>query len=148
MEFVLSSMPRRAQARYTAFAEVALTFPYDARLVDLLKREIPAHARSYDPDDKAWTVTAAYATRAVDLLLRCFPDARIERPGARPGPAPQPSPARPFAVLHLLPSAPPELIDAAYRTLARLHHPDVGGDPEAMRALNDARDALKELVAV
>jgi curved DNA-binding protein CbpA len=46
-------------------------------------------------------------------------------------------------VLHLLPSAPPELIDAASGTLARLHHPDVGGDPETMRTLNDARDALR-----
>jgi hypothetical protein len=141
-------MPRRAQARYTEYGDVAITFPTNAHLIDLLKRNIPVHARSFDPDDKTRTVIAAYATRAVNLLLQCFPDARIERPGTRPEPASQPSPARPFAVLHLLPSAPPELIDAAYRTLAQLHHPDVGGDPEAMRALNDARDALIELVAV
>jgi curved DNA-binding protein CbpA len=51
-------------------------------------------------------------------------------------------------VLHLLPSAPPELIEGAYKILARLSHPDVGGDPEAMRALNEARDALKELAVV
>ncbi len=142
------SMPRRAQGRYNGFGGVTITFPYNARLIDLLKSEVPPHARAYDPDDKAWTVRSAYASRAVELLLRCFPDARIERTGSRPGPVPQPSPARPFAVLHLLPSAPPELIDAAYRTLARLSHPDVGGDPEAMRALNDARDALKDLAAV
>ena len=127
---------------------VELRFPYDARLVASLKAEIPGYARSFEPANKTWTVRSAFAARAVGLLLQCFPDARIERPGTRPGPASILTPARPFAVLHLLPTAPPELIDAAYRTLARLHHPDVGGDPEAMRALNDARDALKELVAV
>ena len=144
MEIDSMTIPR---ATHNGAGGVALTFPYNARLVDVLKREIPAYARTYDPDDKTWTVTAAYATRAVELLLHCFPDARIERPGTRLGPAPQHSLARPFAVLHLLPSAPPELIDAAYRTLARLWHPDVaGGDPETMRALNEARDALKDLV--
>jgi len=144
----MRSTPRRAQGRYTGLGGIILTFPYDARLIDLLKSEIPIYARSYDPDEKAWTIKSAYAARAVDLLLRCFPDAQIERPGTWPGSTPQPSATRPFAVLHLLPSAPPELIDAAYRTLARLHHPDVSGDPEAMRALNDARDALKDLVVV
>ena len=145
MEKDAMTIPR---ATYTRAGEVDLRFPYNARLVELLKSEIPARARAYDPDDKTWTVIAAYATRAVNLLLDHFPDARIERPGTRAEPAPPLTPARPFAVLHLLPSAPPELIDAAYRTLARLHHPDVGGDPEAMRALNDARDALRESVTV
>ena len=49
-------------------------------------------------------------------------------------------------MLHLLPSAPPELIAGAYRILARLHHPDVGGDAETMNRLNAARDLLRERV--
>ena len=55
---------------------------------------------------------------------------------------------RPFAVLHLLPSAPSELIEGAYKILARLYHPDRGGSTATMQALNEAHDALKELVAV
>jgi DnaJ-class molecular chaperone len=35
----------------------------------------------------------------------------------------------------------PEIV-AAYRRLARRHHPDVGGDPEAFRTLTVARDLL------
>jgi curved DNA-binding protein CbpA len=31
---------------------------------------------------------------------------------------------------------------AAYRRLARQHHPDLGGDPDAFRALTVARDLL------
>jgi hypothetical protein len=139
----MNTIPR---AVFTAAGDVALRFPYNGRLVELLKRKIPSYARQYAPDDKTWTVAAPYAEFAVDLLRRHFPDPRIERPGTRPDLHPS-SAARPFAVLHLLPSAPPDLIEGAYRILARLHHPDVGGDPEAMRALNEARDALKVLVA-
>lgn len=32
----------------------------------------------------------------------------------------------------------------AYRRLAMLHHPDVGGDPEIMKAINNEHDALFE----
>jgi hypothetical protein len=140
----MSTIPR---ATYSGSGDVALRFPFDARLVELLKSEIPAYARSYDPAEKTWTVAADYAALAVDLLRQRFPDARIERPGTRPHSAPTGS-SRPFAVLHLLPTAPPELIEGAYKILARLHHPDRGGSTEAMQALNEARDALKELVAV
>ena len=143
MGFVDMTIPR---ATYVHDGDVELRFPYNARLVDLLKAEIPPYARSYDPDDKTWTVAAPYAGLAVDLLRHRFPDARIERPGARPTPESSGT-GRPFAVLHLLPSAPPELIEGAYRILARLHHPDAGGTDEAMRALNEARDLLRERVS-
>ncbi len=49
-----------------------------------------------------------------------------------------------YRELHLLPSAPPELVTAAYRTLAQLHHPDHGGDTGAMVALNAAVDVIRE----
>jgi hypothetical protein len=143
MEIDSMTIPR---ANRTGAGGIELRFPYNAGLVELLKSEIPAYARSYDPDDKTWTVTSAYAARAVDLLLKHFPDARIERPGARLGSTPQHSIARPFAVLHLLPSAPPELVDAAYRTLAKLAHPDRGGSHEHMVQLTAAHDAVKALV--
>ena len=126
------------RATYTRTGDVALRFPYNARLIELLKSEIPPYARSYDPDDKAWTVAAPYAALAVDLLRHRFPDARVERPSMT-----SESP-RPYAVLHLLPGAPPELIEGAYRILARIHPPDAGGTDKAMRALNEARDLLRE----
>jgi Putative quorum-sensing-regulated virulence factor len=51
----------------------------------------------------------------------------------------------PYAELHLLPSAPPEVVDAAYRALVKLLHPDwVGpGSMSRMVALNNARDAIR-----
>lgn len=46
------------------------------------------------------------------------------------------------SVLHLLPSAPQELIKSAYRTLALLYHPDHGGDVSKMQKLNQAYEKL------
>jgi curved DNA-binding protein CbpA len=34
-------------------------------------------------------------------------------------------------------------VEAAYRALARIYHPDMGGDPKRMMELNEARAAIK-----
>jgi hypothetical protein len=48
----------------------------------------------------------------------------------------------PHATLFVTSDAPVEVIRAAYRALAQLHHPDVGGDSERMQAINVAYDDL------
>jgi hypothetical protein len=139
-------MSRIPQATYDAEGGVELAFPYKRLLVDLLKNEIPAYARTYDPEEKTWWVAAPYAQLAVDLLKSCFSDARIERPSSRkPEPEPIRGTDRAFAVLHLLPTAPPALVDAAFRCLAKLHQRDRGGDVETMKRLNEARDQIVEV---
>jgi len=47
-----------------------------------------------------------------------------------------------YEILHVSPSAHPDVIAAAYRALARRHHPDVGGDQRAMATLNRAWEVL------
>jgi len=47
-----------------------------------------------------------------------------------------------YEVLQVSPRAEPEVIRAAYRTLARKYHPDMGGSAARMIALNDAWDVL------
>src|SRR5437763_16543450 len=52
-----------------------------------------------------------------------------------------------YDVLQVSPSAEPEVIRASYRSLARLYHPDLNGEPEAdarMRALNAAYAVLSD----
>jgi len=51
-----------------------------------------------------------------------------------------------YEVLQVHPRAESEVIRAAYRTLARKYHPDLGGDPGRMIALNDAWDVLGDPV--
>ena len=47
-----------------------------------------------------------------------------------------------YATLGVPVDADRTVIQAAYRRLARLHHPDFGGDPAAMTALNEAWSIL------
>ncbi len=43
-----------------------------------------------------------------------------------------------YGVLQVVPSAEPEVVRAAFRALARKHHPDAGGDGRVMATLNAA----------
>lgn len=52
-----------------------------------------------------------------------------------------------YEVLQVHPSAAPEVIEAAYRALARLHHPDLTKDPDSAKAmveLNAAYETLRQ----
>jgi molecular chaperone DnaJ len=52
----------------------------------------------------------------------------------------------PYAVLGVTPEASPAEIKAAYRSLVKRHHPDAGGDPQRILALNAAWEVLREQV--
>lgn len=62
--------------------------------------------------------------------------------GSKPPPLrpkqPPPAPTGPYTVLYVLPNAPKEVVRAAYRALAAIHHPDSGGDSERMIEINRA----------
>jgi len=119
------------------------SFPYSAYIVAEIKRSVPSPLRSYDPGTKAWTISARYVSTVFHLLARVFGGVDIE--GSRTGPADrgrQPS-DDPWGTLHLLPSAPPELVSAAHKCLAKLTHPDVGGDTGTMQALNAAVEQIR-----
>lgn len=67
------------------------------------------------------------------------------KPEADDGPAPAPSNLDMcYRLLGLSPSATWEDIERAYRAKAKKHHPDHGGDEDAMRALNEAYQLLKK----
>ena len=50
-----------------------------------------------------------------------------------------------WAVLHVEPGAPFEVVSAAYRALAARHHPDHGGDVERMKRINLAFERITAL---
>lgn len=112
---------------------IELAFPFEQALVDGL-RSFPAHARSYNPATRVWTVRAPHDERALALFFRFFPGAVVfgerSRHSAPPPPSTLPSAPGPHATLHVLPSAPREVIDAAYRALVKQHHPDRLPAPE------------------
>jgi hypothetical protein len=55
-----------------------------------------------------------------------------------------PTVERAYHTLHLLPSAPAELVDLAYRFWSKKLHPDLGGDDGQMAALNTAMEVIRK----
>lgn len=121
-----------------------LRFPYDQWLVESLKDSIPSHARAYDPVERTWTVTPAYVAVAVQLMLAVFPDVDLVDQSSTGSSDRAPHAGDAYRVLHLLPSAPPELVTAAHRCLAKLNHPDRGGSTVTMQRINAAVEAIRE----
>jgi hypothetical protein len=112
-----------------------------------LKDIIPSHARSWQPDDKEWRIRSDYFLHKWLDEVRLLDCVEIEwgREGKRQQYQAPPRPSRraeAFKALHLLETAPPELVKAAHKTLAFLHHPDRGGDLRIMQGINAAYDAL------
>ena len=120
-----------------------------------LKRLIPGHGRRYLPDTRERFIGTAYETQARAIFRSCWPHfAEEEGLGDDPAQRQPRDPRPPLAVdrhsaaLHLLPSAPRELIDSAYKTLVKLNHPDRLPVPEKDRGhrrmveINGAYEAL------
>ncbi len=68
------------------------------------------------------------------------PKTRRRLPATPAGPAPL---AAAYACLHLLPTAPPELVRHAHRLAAGAHHPDRGGTAARMATINAAIETIR-----
>jgi hypothetical protein len=125
-------------------------------LIDALKNFVSPVYRKYEPNARKWVVgePATESFRSWLSYARATFGAQVQWIGGEayaeyetecppplntpPPPPPRPKPVDPYTALHLLPSAPAELVKAAYRTLAQIHHPDHGGSEETMKRLNEA----------
>jgi len=114
-----------------------VTFRYDPAVVDLIKT-IPSHLRSWDTQRKTWTIPASTVPSFVRMLEDDGHRVHIE------GDAYIPPPRTPTAggtwADDLLDAVGPQRVEPVHRALARVLHPDVGGDTMLMQALNAARD--------
>ena len=122
--------------------------------IETLKSFVRADYRSYHPPTKKWSVDEGAANslfRWLDHLRAYLSGVQVEWQYPeeesrewRPPPRPKAQAEDPYATLHLLPTAPVEVVRAAFRALAGLHHPDRGGDGEHMRRVNAAYEALEQ----
>jgi hypothetical protein len=122
--------------------------------IDTLKSSITPDMCSYNPATREWFVDEDVAGRMRRWLDYCranlyaevewLDGETYEDPEAewKPRKPERPKPVDPYQTLHLLPSAPPEVVKAAYRALAVLNHPDKGGCEETMKRLNEAYKRL------
>jgi len=102
-----------------------------------LKTGIPSRSRRWDADNRRWLLRAD-VIESVAVLLNSH-GLTYEHTGAGESEVHSGAVlANPYHALHLLPTAPPELVRAAYRLLAKRHHPDGGGSHAAMQELGQA----------
>jgi DnaJ-domain-containing protein 1 len=115
--------------------------PLDFRVcVDTLKSFVEVPNRSYNPDTKTWNVSVSgyeSLTKWISYICQTI-DADFKWSQPPPPRQPKRTGIDPYAALHLLPTAPPSVVKAAYRALATAHHPDKGGDVVAMQNINRA----------
>jgi hypothetical protein len=124
-----------------------ITSPYDAEFLLWFKGVVPSAGRRWDRATRQWIVEERYWKAALYVLSEWFGIDAIEVEGSfeeHPTVKVPKSIADAFTTLELLPSAPPQLIQAAYRALSHIHHPDHGGDAERMRQINAAFDMLRD----
>jgi len=115
--------------------------------IESLKSYVEPSMRAWQPAAKCWRVDASAEFEMGEWLALCTAEFHAEvtrtyarRQGRQTRATPKPE-ADPFAALHLLPSAPVEVVKAAYKALAVIHHPDKGGDARRMQEINAAYTA-------
>ena len=131
--------------------------PYNKEFIDWIKGDIMTGCRHWDEDNKVWVVSYSYED---DLIVECFKlFHKVDRIGTRSAkkvgpqtwkrPKQTPMDGRTaYDMLYIQPSAPPELINAAYRIMSKLYHPDVysGLDAnEQMTKINLAYEKIRKV---
>lgn len=120
------------------FDEAEVRFAYDAHAVEVIKR---APVRHWDKDAGCWRVPAEHAGLIAELFRGAGYEVRHPL-GARAWAPGQRLPAEPEPVAALLAIVPEHLRTPTVRALAKVWHPDVGGDHALMQRLNTAADGL------
>lgn len=150
------SEPQRPYGVKTVTGGVRLYLTYNLAFVSWVKDNVPQEARSYDESEKSWYIGESYAAKVIAYASTRFPGFHM-LPGKRgyedmfgghrtfTQPPPVFRPPSHYATLYVTHNAPPAVIKAAYKALARLYHPDGGtGDTAKMQELNAAFDAIKK----
>jgi hypothetical protein len=95
-----------------------------------------------------WLISQDYDEAVIRLVENQGGQVSDKRPQVAPA-AVVPRPLQDACVLLCVtPDAPLSVAEAAFKALARIHHPDVGGDTQTMQRLNDALATFKSFTEV
>jgi DnaJ domain len=128
--------------------------PYSAEFIEALKAAVPWRYRSFDGEAKHWIVRQPYVDVALDVAGQYYEMTQyFTTQDASPSTPLHPVEEclrrvqamwREHADLYVLPHAPWTVIQAAYRALALLVHPDRGGSHQRMVEVNRAYQGLRD----
>src|SRR5262245_17535682 len=122
-----------------------LKTPYDEVYLDDFKNRVPHFARRWNQERKLWVIQERFVAVALQVVRQYFTlielnEKKQQQQHQRSDYSDRPPP--PYTTLHILPSAPLEVVRAAYKALALLHHPDHGGDLHTMQTINAAYEKI------
>lgn len=122
----------------------ALVCDYCPPLVQAFKKNLPRRQYKWRSDVKEWWFDDSTVEMAAALVERHLGPVRhtATRPETISPPTLPADLAEAYQALFLLPSAPPAVVTAAYKALAKMTHPDHGGATETMQALNSAYERI------
>lgn len=118
--------------------------PYNKDFVTTLKEVIPKDYRYWDKEERVWVVSYSYEDKLIALCSTYFSSVTKYGEKRYIAPTTQSSPA--YQTLHLLPSAPKEVVLAAYRALSKLYHPDISKRPNANEVMKRINVAFGEIM--
>jgi hypothetical protein len=155
--------PPRPYAKTSPLGGVHLYLTYHPDFVDWLKAHVPLNSRQYNAGEKSWYIGAEWRAEVLAKARASFPTFQVveseqtfwqayanasgpyggQRQQSFTPPPPPPMASSDHAILYVTSSAPKEVVKAAYKALARLYHPDTGGDAQTMQKINAAYERLK-----
>jgi hypothetical protein len=134
--------PMFGEIFFTQAGGAVVRTPYLEDFVSDLKEAVPAAYRHWDKIEKFWYIEPTYARVAAELFVSYFPDGNsfdLARKYKEP-----PEWAK---ILFVQVGAPLEVVEAAYRALAKKYHPDRGGDEVRIKTLNSAIEQARAATA-
>lgn len=123
----------------------ALNTPYWHMALDAV-RNLPTNKRVYIPAERAWWVAYdAFVGLGSDVFSNFEKSFAAAKDISDDPPAPQipVEVTQAYAALHVTLDAPASVVQAAYRALSRVYHPDNGGDELTMKRLNAAYEVAR-----
>ncbi len=137
-----------AHVFYHSPSRIGIRTPFNRSFVERLKASVPADYWEWSAATKTWFVVEPYVDHALRVTFAFFSDVRTtdgptpKAPGSNAQANPSCGCSDDHRALHVCSDAPREVVDAAYRALAKTHHPDHGGHGDAMQRLNAAFSRL------
>lgn len=112
---------------------LTISCPYEPHFVKALKREVDSAYRWWDKDSKLWHIRSAFIKEVLPLCRQYY-----EEVECRVNVKEVLASSKVNVFEQLFKRITPQYADRIYKSLAKVVHPDLGGDADLMKQLNEA----------